>query len=320
MGKIKDTSEDNKTTFLFLVIPTIMLITSYFLFPYEYSPTIEEEHIFKPVHILIIISIACLGAGYFTDKKAIGKKLKISGWIVFGVFWSTQPSTLYYSEQGDIFNAVLCVIGVYVLFYFAYHEWLSLERKEENKTLNWIAGAACLAAVIYYGVEKTSLALWLRQVVAAQSGWLLHIITGEEVLVGGLDNLHIFYKTSHLYLIFACTSVQAMVIFVGILVPLKSVSIKRRIYGLLVTLIPVYILNLLRNAMISFLVGNEITDFTTAHNYVAKAGSMITLIVLLLVLIKIIPEVFEEINNLIDLPKRNGPLERVFSKYIWRKK
>jgi len=297
-----------------------MLITSYFLFPYEHSPTIEEEHVFKPVHILIVISIACLGAGYFTDRNAIGKKLKISGWMIFGFFWSTQPSTLYHSEQGDIFNAVLCVIGVYALFYFAYHEWLSLERKEENKTLNWIAGAACLAAAIYYGVEKTPLALWLRQVVADQSGWLLHIITGEEVLVGGVDNLHIFYKTSHLYLIFACTAVQAMVIFVGILVPLESVSIKKRIYGLLVTLIPVYILNLLRNSMISFLVGNEITDFTTAHNYVAKAGSMITLIALLLVLIKIVPEVFEEINNLIDLSKRKGPIERFFVKYIWRKK
>lgn len=308
---MKKNNYNLKITAFFIVIPAIMLIASYFLLPYESDRTFEELHVFKPVHVLITIAIICLGIGYFTDKKeGIGKKFKIAGWVVFSLFWSTQPSTLYFSEEGDIFNAVLCIIGVYALFYFAYHEWLSYKRKENNEALNWIAGAACLAAAIYYAFETTPLAFILRQIVASQSAMVLNVVTGEEVLVGGEGNLHIFYKSSNLYLIFACTAVQAMVIFIGILAPLKKVSIKRRIFGGLVTIIPVYILNLMRNAMISYLVGNNITDFATAHNILAKAGALLTLIVLLLILIKIIPEVFDEIIDLTDLPKRNGPIEK----------
>ena len=316
----KENIYDLKITTIFVIIPTILLISLYFFYPYDPNLSSEHEHVFEPIHTLIVLAIIFLGAGFFTDKKVFGKKLKMIGWIAFAIFWSTQPKSLYLSEEGDIFNAILCIIGVYALFYFAYQEWLSDKRKEQNKTLNWIAGAAFIAAAIYYGIEKTPLAMWLRQLVAAQSAGMLNLITGEEVRVGGLDNLLISYKKSNLYLIFACTGVQSMVIFIGVLAPLKNVNYIKRFYGILITVIPIYILNLLRNAMISYLVGNNITDFSTAHNYLAKAGSLITLIVLLFILIKIIPELFDEINKIIDLPKRKGPIERFFIRYIWGKK
>ena len=94
---------------------------------------------------------------------------------------------------------------------------------------------------------------------------------------------------------------------------------KRRIIGLLITLIPIYILNLFRNAMVAFLVGRNITYFFWAHNVISKIGALVTLIVLLLIVIKIIPEILDEILCLTDLYKRNGPLEKAFSK-IWRRK
>ena len=63
--------------------------------------------------------------------------------------------------------------------------------------------------------------------------------------------------------------------------------------------------------MVTFLVGNEITDFNIAHNIIAKVGALIVLILLIYIVIKIIPEILDEIICLIDLPKRNGPLEIV---------
>ena len=74
-----------------------------------------------------------------------------------------------------------------------------------------------------------------------------------------------------------------------------------------------------RNAMVVFLVGRDITDFNIAHNLLSKTGALVTLIVLLVIVIKIIPEIFDEIICLTDLYKRNGPLEQSF-KRIWRKK
>ena len=303
------------TAVLFIIIPTIMLIAGYIINPIPYPP----EGVFIFVHLLIVISLVFLGAGFFTNKKTIGKQLKIIGWMVFAFYWSTQPATLYISERGDVVNAVLCIVGVYVLAYIAYHEWLSSKRNEEISCLNWIAGAAFIAGIIYFGVERTPLEFWLRQVVASHSGWFLGLVTGETVVVGGAENLNIYYKDANIFLIFACTAVQAMVIFVGMIIPLQKVDTKRKIIGLSITVIPVYILNFMRNALVAFLVGNNITDFSLAHNVIAKAGSLIVLIVLLLVVVKIIPEIMDEIYCLIDLLKRDGPLERSMKK-IWRKK
>jgi len=41
---------------------------------------------------------------------------------------------------------------------------------------------------------------------------------------------------------------------------------------------------------------------------------------LLLIVIRILPELFDEIISLIDIYKRDGPIERFFKKYFGRKK
>lgn len=316
MKNNNSTGEGNSTAVLFIFIPTIMLIFGYIINSDQYpSNTVS---IF--IHILIVISLVLLGAGFFLNKKIIGKQLKTAGWMIFAFYWSTQPATLYLSEGGDVFNAALCIFGVYVLSYIAYHEWLSIKRNEEIKCLNWVAGAAFIAGVIYFGVERTPLELWLRQIVASHSGQFLQLVTGETVIISGEENLDIIYKDTIIYLIFACTAVQAMVIFVGMIIPLQKVEIKRKVFGLLVTVIPIYILNFMRNALVCFLVGNNITSFSIAHNLIAKIGALISLIILLLIIIKIIPEIMDEIICLVNLPKRNGPIEKIFKKYVWRKK
>ena len=100
---------------------------------------------------------------------------------------------------------------------------------------------------------------------------------------------------------------------------IPKITLKRKVVRLLITILPVYILNLFRNAMVAFLTYRDITDFNIAHNYIAKAGSLIALVILLFILIKVIPEILDEIYCLTDLYKRNGPIEKTISK-IWGKK
>ncbi len=57
-----------------------------------------------------------------------------------------------------------------------------------------------------------------------------------------------------------------------------------------------------------------------AHNVIAKTGSLIAMIILLFIVIKIIPEIFNEIICLTDLYKRNGPLEKGIKNIFMRKK
>ena len=109
--------------------------------------------------------------------------------------------------------------------------------------------------------------------------------------------------------------------YAPIILPLPKVELKRKIIGLAITVIPVYFLNLVRNALVVYLTGFYGDDFfSMAHNVIAKILSLIALIILLFILIKIMPEVFNEISCLIDLPKRKGPIERFINKAIGRKK
>jgi archaeosortase A (PGF-CTERM-specific) len=311
MSKRSIKKENMIIAFLFLLIPTLMLFAGYYIYPYPLDEISEEL-----IQIPIFLGLILLGIGFFIKKQGITNLIKISGWMVFAFFWSTQPAILYFSEGGDVFNAAVCVIGVYVLFYLAYHEWLSFIRKETLGCLNWIAGASFVAGIIYYGIERTALAPWMIGETAKQSAWVLNTIIGNTESVGTDIYLNGEYVVT---IIFACTAIQAMVIFIGMIGVLHKVDVKRKIYGLMVTLVPIYILNLFRNSLVVFLVGNNITDFNVAHNIISKAGALLTLIILLFIIIKIIPEVFDEIIGLTDLYKRNGPLEQV-SKKIWRKK
>jgi len=320
MNKIKKPSNgsDKIAVYLFLFLPTIMLILGYFLYPYP-SSSFAQQLIFIPMYAGAIFLLI----GFLLREKKIGSELKILGWLTFVFFWSTQPSHLYFSEGGDIFNAAVGIIGVYVLMYFAYHEWLSLKRNEHVTCLNWIAGVASICGLIYYAMENSSLAMILIRIVTSHSLMVLNFLTNSSFALGGntfngavVNDINGSYVVT---IIFACTAVQAMVLFVGLILALNSIGIKKKIIGLLITIVPIYILNLLRNSMVIFLLGNKITSFDIAHNVLSKAGALITLIILLFVVFKIIPELYDEIICLIDLPKKKGPVENFFAGLVRKK-
>ena len=297
---------------IFIIIPTAFIIIGLLFFPF---PINEEMKALLPIPLFA--GLILLGLGSFLKKEEISNRLKIAGWGVFAFYWSTQPNTLYFGEGEDFVNAFLCIAGVYVFFYLAYHEWLSMKRKENIGCLNWIAGASAIAGFIYFIIELTPLASWLIETVAVQSGWLLNIFIGNVSVQG----TGIYYEGSRIVnIIFACTAVQSMVIFVGMILPLPKVTLKRKMYGLLITVVPIYFLNLIRNALIVYLVKDDSSLFFMAHNVIGKGGSLLALVILLFIVIKIVPEVFDEIIDLTDLPKRNGPLENFIKKTVWRKK
>jgi len=297
---------------IFFIIPTAFIIIGLLFFPF---PINEEIKALLPIPLFA--GLILLGLGSFLNKEGIKNKLKIAGWGVFASYWSIQPNTLYFGEGEDIVNAFLCIAGVYVLFYFAYREWLSMKRNANIGCLNWIASASAIAGFIYFIIELTPLGSWLIETVAVQSGWLLNAFIGNVNVQGA----GIYYEGSvTVNIIFACTAVQSMVIFVGMIIPLTKVTIKRKIYGLLITVVPIYFLNLIRNALIAYLVKDNSDLFFMAHNVIGKGGSLLALVILLFIVTKIVPEVFDEILDLTELPKKNGPLEDFIKKTVWRNK
>jgi archaeosortase A (PGF-CTERM-specific) len=304
--------DKEKTTLIFIILPLVFVIVGILFYPYE-----PQDEIITYLTYINFTGLVLLAIGYFIKLNGKGHILKIIGWSLVAFFWSTQINSLYFGEDGDIVNAFFCCAGIFVLFYIAYHEWLSIEKKESVSCLNWIAGAAAIAGFIYFGIELTPLQMWLRETVASQSAYTLEIFVDNVEI----DGIFISWQTATINLIFACTAVQSMVLFVGIILPLPKVDIKYKLIGLAVTVLPVYFLNLVRNALVVFLTGNYGDDFfPIAHNVIAKILSLIALVILLFILIKILPQVFDEISCIIDLPKRKGPIERFMYKIIGSKK
>jgi archaeosortase A (PGF-CTERM-specific) len=304
-------SEEQFSSF-FLILPLIYTLLSFTIFTYPLHPVIKH---LLPLPLYTGLILLLIGSSNSSIK--IGSKLRMIGWIIFSFYWATQPLTLYYSEQEDLINALIIIIGIFVLFYFSYREWWNIQQKQYETSLQWIAGASAIAGLIYFIIEQTSLAPIIINSIAWQSGMLLQLFTGNV----SIDPPYLTYQSAHIRIIFACTAIQSMVIFVGMILPLRKISINRKIKGLLVTVIPIYFLNLIRNAGITYLVGiYGDSFFSIAHNYIGKGGSLLALIILLLIVTKIVPEIFDQIIELVDQYKKPGPLEIMIKRLLERRK
>jgi len=299
---------DSAVTILFFAIPSIMLLLGFYFFPFplsEMQKTIILIPLFGGLFLLFF--------GYLLDPSKKAGLLRTSGWILFSFYWATQPSTLYWYENQDLINAVICILGVYVLFYFAYKEWFT-----PSKCLNWIAGASAIAGLIYFIMDKMSvLRDALISIVAQQSAAILSLFSDKVLVDGNMiwfgHNYEMLQQNASYgataQIIFACTAIQSMLLFVGMISALKVKPLPK-IYALLATVPTIYVLNLIRNAGVIFLVGAGITDMNIAHNYIGKIGSLVALIVLVFVVFKILPELQKQILCIFDLYKSKGPLER----------
>jgi archaeosortase A (PGF-CTERM-specific) len=300
--------------FFFFSIPTVMLIVGYFIYPYPPSDLAKML-----IQIPIFLGLILLGTGFFCTDKKKGRWIKISGWMVFAFFWATSPSYLYFSEGGDIINAVLCILGVYLLVYIAYHEWLSLRRNENPSCLHWFAGASFIAGIIYFTIDSEVFPVIkniMIEMVASQTCGMLNLLGLQAYSQGRV----VFYGGYPITIIFSCTAVQSMVLFIGMILPLYKADLKRKLLGLLVTVPPIYFLNLVRTTSVVYLAGGDITSVEIAHNIIGKTGSLIALVVFAFIIFRILPELYDEIASIIDLPKRKGPVEEFFINLFGEKK
>ena len=189
-----------------------------------------------------------------------------------------------------------------------------------------------VAGGIYFFVERVPLlAGWLIHLVAEQSIWLLDIF-GIENTLGPID----YGEGSKIYrsgseheevrvsiegdswknplapsvnIVLACTALQSMIIFVGGVICTKA-PLKRRFNAFLATVPPIYILNLIRNAVVIWLTYEHVWGVDTffwAHAVYAKIGSLLALVVLAVAVFHFLPEMQDSILGVIDLPLREAP-------------
>jgi archaeosortase A (PGF-CTERM-specific) len=285
--------------------PTVSLIIGYMLFL-----SWHDSDIFSLISSLVLfLGLILLGIGYWKKHHC----LRSSGWIIFAIYWATQPG--HFLDLEDLVNTLFIIVGVYFLFYLAYHEYLSHTQNNHPASLDFIAGTTFIAGFSYFLIEKISfLSGFLIKIVADQTAWALQLL-GYNVAAQGIiynQEIHVPITVNgetSVYLILACTGIQSMIIFVGAIAALPHVDNHRRWKAFLGTVPVIYILNIIRNMGVIY--GIEVLGYSFAfmHHVVGKIGSLIALLILAFFAFSVLPELYDNIMGLIDLPKRKGPLE-----------
>ena len=291
--------------------------------------------------ILVIGSLIILSLGYFFSSKPhiffgkkfpvkIGHNLNIIGWLLLGFFWWIQVE--HYILINDPANGFFCALAMPFFGYLALHEYLSIRWNSKYEPLRWLAAMTVVAGGIYFFVERVPLLSgWLIQVVAEQSIWILNSLDIPTSL-GSLD----YGEGSRYYrpvsenqqvqiaiegdewrnpdsvsvtIVLACTALQSMIIFVGGVICTKAPA-DRRFYAFLATVPAIYLLNLIRNAVVIWLTYEHVwgdDTFFFAHGVLGKLGSLIALIFLAIAVFHFLPEMQDSILGVIDLPLRKAP-------------
>lgn len=283
------------------------------------------------------IGMALLGWGaYWRDRRT--HWVRIAGWMIFGLYWPFKAE--HYFVVGDPFNAYFSLAAPLLTGYIAYHEYLNWEWDERPVALTWLAGATFVAATTYFLLfEITPIQERIIYWTGVESAWLTDTLFGTNSVayqapqvdpVDGYRPTHICLSEGYynqiesgfcegvasagfpyyaVTIIFACTALQSVMIFVGAIAFTKA-NPKRKWKAYALTVPTIYALNLLRNAGIVY--GYRVKNWTMfgldsfefMHSYVAKAGAIVALILIALAVFRTLPELHENILDILDLPNR----------------
>jgi exosortase/archaeosortase family protein len=110
--------------------------------------------------------------------------------------------------------------------------------------------------------------------------------------------------------ILACTALQSIMLFVGLFMG-TSAPLRKKLWASALVAAVVYVLNLLRNTGIIWFYGQGVMSFWTIHDAIGKGGSLIAMIGIAFGCFAWFPEFLTALVGVLDLPHRDGPVERV---------
>ncbi|MEM2900589.1 MAG: archaeosortase A [Thermoplasmata archaeon] len=265
--------------------------------------------------IILFLSLGLLGLGFYW-KKRVAHFYSIAGWELFSVYWLLQIPHFAF-DVNDIINVSFCALSLPFFTYLSYHEYLSYKWNEDDKSLKFMRGSTFIAGTIYFVIDKIPQAAgaliyavaWQTSALLQLIGWNVH--PGEIVYTG--KEVYVPVEGSSISIILACTAIEAIVIFIAAIYCTPSSS-EKRIKALLYTVPTIWLGNLVRNFSIIYLVDSHaladvayslgVSEFELAHTYLGNGGSFGVLIILAFVVLKVMPEVYDNIIGLVDLTIR----------------
>ncbi len=260
------------------------------------------------VALVLLIAASALPGRYRRYRFLVGA----AGWFFFAVHWALQP--VHYIEIADYVNVVL-VLLVSIFCLIIAHAMLRNYRHYEDaeSTLLTITTAAALGGLFYYPfAEIEILNTFLISASANQAVYILHLFNIPAELI---DWNQIELNEHHVRIILACTAIESIAIFMGLIFCVRA-SAKRTLIAFVASVPVIYLLNLVRNVFVVVATGYDwfgehtfqiagrmwvLDSFDIAHNYIAKLGSGIALFVIAYVVMQSLPELLDVIDRMTRL-------------------
>ena len=260
----------------------------------------------------VVLMVACL---LIRKENKIAEIVCGAAWLLFGIYWVTLIP--HYMGKPDYTNVTLIVVlflFCLLMAFFAARTFKNPVRTENSrhpealesdKKMNTFFNMTKLVVIICIVYMPFKLIGPLNQMiignVAAQTVYLLNVLGYDAVQIA-YDQ--IAYNGIFVSVILACTAIESIAFFTGLLLTAQESSPKRKMLVFMITVPVIYILNLIRNIFVVASYGDMWfgpNSFEIGHHYIAKAGSGIALVVLAYVTLKLMPELMDMILDAYDL-------------------
>lgn len=231
-----------------------------------------------------------------------------TGWIFFSVHWGFQWQ--HYAELGDYVNvfitiaaALICVFIGYVLITKDGRLLKDINGISTTSSIFMATTAAAIGGISYFAFsEIQTMNTWIISTVTDQTIWLGSLF---GVMITRLDWNLISVNGYKVEIILACTAIESIALFIGIISSVNA-PIKRQASAFLISVPVIYGLNLIRNIFIvnaygMTWFGDPEMSFYIAHTVIAKIGSLIALFVIAYAVLKILPEIIDMIDGVMNL-------------------
>ena len=214
---------------------------------------------------------------------------------------------------------VACLLAIPATFYGAY-----VLARYGRESLMVLTRCAAIASVFYFPFQYIP---WLNQCMIETTTAITFSIMsalGEPAMRNyspdsGVNDI-IVLNGQRVQIILACTAIQSMAIFVGVVGAVR-VEWRRWLAAFLISVPVIYVLNLGRNMFVISSFGNQwfqilpdmvagwtgepvaYTSFFWAHNVIAETGSLIALVVISYAVMTKMPELLSYLMDVLDLIK-----------------
>lgn len=257
---------------------------------------------------------AALGLLVIASGIPRNNKLKLPltgvGWMFFSVHWVLQWS--HYYEFGDYVNVALTVLAaifcVFIGFILMRRDKIISGNINGTSTISSIfmmTTAAAIGGLSYFVFsEIPAMNTWIISTVTDQTIWLASVF---GVTITRLDWNLIAVNGYKVEIILACTAIESIALFIGIIAS-SNAPFKRIAPAFLVSVPVIYGLNLIRNVFVvdaygMTWFGDPETSFYIAHTVIAKTGSLVALFIIAYAVLKILPEIIDMIDGILNLVK-----------------